>query len=127
MTLSVSNNVMTLEEVADYLRLSPEIVLRQAIQGNLPGRPVEGTWRFLKTAIDKWLNPSELSFNQSSSNWEPIISEQDVLAAKARNNDFITLLESWDTPDQTEAQTETWQELKLALDLDRLSDRPLFP
>jgi excisionase family DNA binding protein len=127
MTLSTSNTVLTLEEVADYLRLSPEVVLRQATQGSLPGRLVEGTWRFHKTAINKWLSPSEPPFYQRFSHSEPIISDQDIQAAKARNNAFIALLESWDTPDQTEIQTETWQDLKLALDHDRLSDCPLFP
>ena len=48
-------NVLTLEEVADYLRLPREIVERQAVHGQLPGRKIEDTWRFLKAAIDEWL------------------------------------------------------------------------
>jgi len=48
-------NVLTLEETAAYLRLSPEVVIREAIAGNIPGRHVDHTWRFLKTAIDDWL------------------------------------------------------------------------
>jgi excisionase family DNA binding protein len=48
-------DVLTLEEVADYLRLSKETIERQAIQGQIPGRRIEDTWRFLKAAIDDWL------------------------------------------------------------------------
>jgi excisionase family DNA binding protein len=48
-------DVLTLEEASDYLRLPVEAVLRQASQGNIPGRKIENNWRFLKTAIDDWL------------------------------------------------------------------------
>ena len=47
--------VFTLQEVADYLRLPKEIVERQAVQGQIPGRCIDGTWRFLRDAIDEWL------------------------------------------------------------------------
>ena len=47
--------VLTLEEVARYLRLPKDTVVRQAAQGAIPGRQIEDTWRFLKTAIDDWL------------------------------------------------------------------------
>jgi len=36
-------------------RLPKDTVVRQAAQGTIPGRQIEDTWRFLKTAIDEWL------------------------------------------------------------------------
>ena len=48
-------DVITLEEAADYLRLPKETVERQATQGQIPGRRIEDTWRFLRAAIDDWL------------------------------------------------------------------------
>ena len=48
-------DVLTLEEVASYLRLPKETIERQATQGQIPGRRIEDTWRFLKDAIDDWL------------------------------------------------------------------------
>ena len=51
--------VLTLEEVASYLRLPKEIVERQATQGKIPGRCIEATWRFLKDAIDEWLRSQD--------------------------------------------------------------------
>lgn len=50
-----SQEVLTLDEVATYLRLPKDTVSRQAAQGNIPGRQIEETWRFLKAAIDDWL------------------------------------------------------------------------
>ncbi|MGI9065259.1 MAG: helix-turn-helix domain-containing protein [Pyrinomonadaceae bacterium] len=47
--------VLTLEEVARYLRLPKDTIVRQAAQGTIPGRQIEDTWRFLKAAIDDWL------------------------------------------------------------------------
>ena len=51
----MSSDVLTIEELADYLKLSPEVILTQANQGALPGRQIANTWRFLKDAIDDWL------------------------------------------------------------------------
>jgi excisionase family DNA binding protein len=48
--------VLTLDEVAAYLRLPEEAIVRQAAQGYLPGRQIEDTWRFHKAAIDDWLH-----------------------------------------------------------------------
>lgn len=47
--------VLSLEEVAAYLRLAPEVVEAQASAGNLPGWRIANTWRFLRSAVDEWL------------------------------------------------------------------------
>ena len=47
--------ILTLDEVASYLRLPQETVERQAQNGLIPGRQIENTWRFLRDAIDEWL------------------------------------------------------------------------
>ena len=39
--------VFTLKEAAAFLRVSPEAVMRFVAQENLPGRQIEGQWRFL--------------------------------------------------------------------------------
>src|SRR5262245_39116343 len=51
--------VLTIDEVAVYLRLPKETVERQAEHGQIPGRCIESTWRFLKTAIDGWLQSQD--------------------------------------------------------------------
>ncbi len=51
-----SLEVLTLEEAASYLRLTPAIVRNKAIHGMIPGQAIdENSWRFLKSAIDDWL------------------------------------------------------------------------
>jgi excisionase family DNA binding protein len=53
-------DVLTLEEAARYLRLPRETVKQQAAQGKLPGRFVDGKWRFLKAALNDWLRVQEV-------------------------------------------------------------------
>lgn len=55
----MQSEVLTIEEVASYLRLPPEVVLHEASQGHLPGRKIADTWRFLKTAVDAWLRAQD--------------------------------------------------------------------
>jgi hypothetical protein len=47
--------VLTLEEAAAFLRVPPDAVMRLAVQQFLPGRQVEGQWRFLRSALADWL------------------------------------------------------------------------
>jgi hypothetical protein len=49
------SEVLTLQEAAEFLRLPPETVERQALQGNIPGQLIEGSWRFLHAALEDWL------------------------------------------------------------------------
>ncbi|HJT76668.1 MAG TPA: helix-turn-helix domain-containing protein [Gemmataceae bacterium] len=50
-----AGEVFTLAEAAAYLRLSEEDVTSAVHMQNLPGRFVNGQWRFLKSAIQEWL------------------------------------------------------------------------
>jgi len=55
----MQTEVLTIEEVASYLRLPEDVVLHEATQGHLPGRKIADTWRFLKDAIDDWLRTQD--------------------------------------------------------------------
>jgi excisionase family DNA binding protein len=48
--------VLTVREVAHYLRLAESTVYRLAQEGKLPGRKIGGAWRFPKKSLDEWLN-----------------------------------------------------------------------
>jgi excisionase family DNA binding protein len=54
-------DVMTLEEVAAYLRLPPGPLLDLAERGKLPGQNVVGQWRFHKDAVDRWLQVTDFT------------------------------------------------------------------
>jgi excisionase family DNA binding protein len=106
---SMLHSVLTLEEVAEYLRLPIDSVRRHAVQSLLPGQVIEGEWRFSRSAIDQWLaKPMPPVQNQ------PLISHEDLQAAKSRKDELLALVRSWDTSDQEAHQTETWNHLKTA-------------
>ncbi|GBC97256.1 Putative DNA-binding proteinA [bacterium HR16] len=50
-----SLEVMSVRELAEYLRISVHTVYRLAEQGRLPGRKVGKHWRFHRDAIVAWL------------------------------------------------------------------------
>ena len=50
-----NQDVLTLEETADYLRVSVEAAEELAVRGAIPGRRIRGEWRFLRSAIEDWL------------------------------------------------------------------------
>jgi len=52
---TVNTEVMSVRELADFLRLSVHTVYRLAEQGKLPGRKVGKHWRFHRDAIVAWL------------------------------------------------------------------------
>ena len=49
------DSVMTVKEVADYLRVNQRTVYRLAVDRKLPGFKVGTTWRFKRAAIDAWI------------------------------------------------------------------------
>ena len=59
MNQTAISEVLTLEEAANYLKLPLETIEREATQGNIPGRQIADSWRFLKSAIDDWLRPQD--------------------------------------------------------------------
>jgi len=42
-------------EVARWLKVTPQTVVRMARRGDLPARRIASQWRFLKVEIDEWL------------------------------------------------------------------------
>jgi excisionase family DNA binding protein len=51
-----NNDIMTLEEVADYLRLKPQTIYTWAQEKKIPAAKLGKEWRFRKSLIDKWFN-----------------------------------------------------------------------
>jgi len=47
--------LMTLEEVADYFRVTEKTIYRLLRRGEIPATKVGHQWRFNKTTIDEWL------------------------------------------------------------------------
>jgi excisionase family DNA binding protein len=49
------NALMTLDEVAAYLRLSKDTVYRMAQSGKMPASKVGTQWRFRQSDVEEWL------------------------------------------------------------------------
>jgi len=52
--------LMTVSEVADYLRVTKKTVYRLLLQGKIPATKVGNQWRFAQSAIDKWLQKNSI-------------------------------------------------------------------
>ena len=49
-----ADDVMTVREVADYLKVKDRTIYRLVANGEMPGFKVGGSWRFRKLEIDRW-------------------------------------------------------------------------
>lgn len=48
-------NVMTIDDLAAYLKLSKSTLYKLCAEGKVPGTKVGRHWRFRKDIIDNWL------------------------------------------------------------------------
>ncbi len=52
-------NVLTIRELAIYLKMAEKTLYRLAAEGTVPGFKVGGSWRFRKSEIDRWIIKQE--------------------------------------------------------------------
>lgn len=52
------NEILTVEEVAKYLKLKPQTVYKWAQEGQIPCAKVGKEWRFRKRILDEWVDSS---------------------------------------------------------------------
>ena len=50
-----NDDIMTVKELADYLKIAEKTAYRFASQGKVPGFKVGSAWRFKKEEIDAWI------------------------------------------------------------------------
>ena len=53
-----TGDILTLEEVAAYLKAGKRTVYRLAQQGGIPAFKLGGTWRFRREELDRWIAAS---------------------------------------------------------------------
>ncbi len=53
------DGVMTVQELAKYLRMKPVTIYKHAATGKLPGFKVGSHWRFKKNSIHTWICAQE--------------------------------------------------------------------
>ncbi len=52
----MTDEILTLKEVAEYLKLAEKTAYRLAAEGKLPGFKVGGSWRFKADDIERWID-----------------------------------------------------------------------
>ena len=85
------SDIMTAEELAEYLKLDPQTIYRKFRRGEIPGVRIGRAVRFKRDVIDGWLRAASYRWDsdqrQELRQWaerfakERGISEDDVLAA----------------------------------------------
>lgn len=51
----MNDQILTLKEVAAYLKLAEKTAYRLASEGKLPGFKVGGSWRFKREDLEAWI------------------------------------------------------------------------
>ena len=54
-----NDDIMTVKELADYLKIAEKTTYRFASEGKVPGFKVGSAWRFRKSEIDRWISRQE--------------------------------------------------------------------
>ena len=57
---NAEDEILTLDEVAAYLKAGKRTVYRLAAAKKIPAFKVGGTWRFLRADIDRWIKQQSM-------------------------------------------------------------------
>jgi excisionase family DNA binding protein len=60
--------VITIKEVAEYLKLAEKTAYRVEAEGKIPSFKVGASWRFRKSEIDRWIIAEEQGRARSMGN-----------------------------------------------------------
>jgi excisionase family DNA binding protein len=52
---AIQSTVLTIDDLAEYLKISKSTLYKLAQEGALPGQKVGRHWRFHREAVDQWL------------------------------------------------------------------------
>jgi excisionase family DNA binding protein len=48
-------SIFTVNDLAKYLKINPQVVTRMAKKGEIPGFKVGNRWRFRREDVDRWI------------------------------------------------------------------------
>ena len=58
---AMADEILTLKEVAEYLKLAEKTAYRLASEGKLPGFKVGGSWRFKREDVQTWIEEQKVN------------------------------------------------------------------
>jgi excisionase family DNA binding protein len=88
----IEHDIMTLEEVAKYLKLQPQTVYKWAQEGQIPGAKLGKEWRFRRRILDEWVDNSIL-LSRGGFNWLVEASLASVARAGTKREDIDRLVQ----------------------------------
>jgi len=113
----MDDDILTIEEVAKYLRVSERTVYDWAQKGEIPSGKIGTVWRFKKSEIERWVN-ERLSSNRpvamiSSIKIQNIISPERIifLNSPTKRDALIALAENLSTAPQIKNRQELISEI----------------
>lgn len=53
--MTSESDIMTVKDLAQYLKIAEKTAYRFALEGKIPGFKVGSAWRFRKGEIDQWI------------------------------------------------------------------------
>ena len=75
----MEDTILTIEEVANYLRVSDRTVYDWAQRGEIPAGKIGTVWRFKKSEVEKWVN-ERLSPSAIGRTRDDIVQVKNILA-----------------------------------------------
>ena len=111
------DDILTLEEVAKYLRVSERTIYDCAQKGEIPAGKIRTAWRFKKSEIDKWVNEKLVSTSLSPQtqpiNISSILSAHRILFVSNLNKRdvLLTLAENLAAAPQVKNRQELTAEI----------------
>jgi excisionase family DNA binding protein len=60
----MADEIMTVEELAKYLKTGVATIYKLAQEGKIPGTKVGNQWRFRKEKVDEWLDQGGMIENK---------------------------------------------------------------
>lgn len=61
-----TNEVMTIDELAAYVKVSKSTLYKLVQNGKVPGQKIGKHWRFRREAIDRWLDAESVEAQEKT-------------------------------------------------------------
>lgn len=85
MVIKMGGDILTLQEVAEYLKVDERTVYRMVKSKQLPSFKVRNQWRFKKDALDRWMEDSNATHGKVGipivgrvSAGQPVFAEENI-------------------------------------------------
>ena len=72
---AMTDEILTLKEVAQYLKLAEKTAYRLAAEGKLPGFKAGGSWRVKREEIEQWIPKQKTKSNRNIQIFKATINE----------------------------------------------------